>query len=97
MKTNILVDLRDIKKSFGSITAVSNLTLTLKSGDLLGLTGPDGAGKTTLMRLMAGAMTPDSGQVIINGYSMERNPDQAREGLGYLSQNFSLYEDLHFQ
>ncbi|MGB2965112.1 MAG: ABC transporter ATP-binding protein [Anaerolineales bacterium] len=94
MKTNILVDLRDVKKSFDSITAVSNLSLTLKPGDLLGLTGPDGAGKTTLIRLMAGAMTPDSGKVIINGYSMETNPDQAREGLGYLSQNFSLYEDL---
>jgi len=94
MNTNTLVDLRDLKKSFGPITAVSNLSLTLKPGDLLGLTGPDGAGKTTLIRLMAGAMTPDEGQVIINGYPMERNPDLAREGLGYLSQNFSLYEDL---
>jgi ABC-2 type transport system ATP-binding protein len=60
----------------------------------MGLTGPDGAGKTTLMRLMAGAMKPDSGQVVINGYDMAQYPDQAREGLGYLSQNFSLYEDL---
>jgi ABC-2 type transport system ATP-binding protein len=94
MEEKILVDLLNLSKDFGPITAVSDLSLKLRSGDLLGLTGPDGAGKTTLIRLMAGAMTPDAGQVIINGHPMERNPDQARESLGYLSQNFSMYEDL---
>ena len=91
---NFLVDLQDVHKIFGDITAVAGISLQLKAGDLFGLTGPDGAGKTTLMRLMAGAMTPNSGQVLINGFNMAQAPDQAREGLGYLSQNFSLYEDL---
>jgi len=91
---DLLVDIQGLKKSFGPITAVSDVAIKLYAGDLLGLTGPDGAGKTTLMRLMAGAMTPDTGQVLINGFDMAKFPDQAREHLGYLSQNFSLYEDL---
>ena len=92
--TDLLVDIQRIKKNFGQITAVDDISIELHAGDLLGLTGPDGAGKTTLMRLMAGAMTPDAGQVLINGFDMDLNPDQAREHLGYLSQSFSLYEDL---
>jgi ABC-2 type transport system ATP-binding protein len=56
--------------------------------------GPDGAGKTTLIRMMCGAMLPDAGEVIVNGVSMTASPDRARSGLGYLSQRFSLYEDL---
>ncbi len=91
---NYLVDLQDVHKKFGDITAVAGINLRLKAGDLFGLTGPDGAGKTTLMRLMVGAMTPTSGQILINGFNMAQAPDQAREGLGYLSQSFSLYEDL---
>jgi ABC-2 type transport system ATP-binding protein len=83
-----------VSKSFGEVKAVDGIKLELHSGELLGLTGPDGAGKTTLLRLLAGAMIPDSGQVLVNGFDMMRNPDRAREKLGYLSQNFSLYEDL---
>lgn len=92
--TEPLVDIQDLQKAFGPITAVSDISLKLHPGDLLGLTGPDGAGKTTLMRLMVGAMTPDAGQIRIHGFDMGRHPDQAREHLGYLSQSFSLYEDL---
>lgn len=91
---DLLVDIQRIKKNFGQITAVDDISIKLHAGDLLGLTGPDGAGKTTLLRLMAGVMTPDVGQILINGFDMEQDPDQAREHLGYLSQSFSLYEDL---
>jgi ABC-2 type transport system ATP-binding protein len=89
-----LVVLKNVKKSFGKINAVDGIKLELRSGELLGLTGPDGAGKTTLLRLLAGAMIPDTGKVLVNGFDMVQDPDRAREGLGYLSQNFSLYEDL---
>lgn len=89
-----LVVLKNVKKSFGEIKAVDGIKFELRSGELLGLTGPDGAGKTTLLRLLAGAMIPDSGRVLVNGFDMVKDPDRAREGLGYLSQNFSLYEDL---
>jgi ABC-2 type transport system ATP-binding protein len=92
--TKLLVDLEQITKTFGAVRAVSNLSLQLRKGDLLGLTGPDGAGKTTLMRLMAGVMVPDLGSVTINGFEMAKDANRAREGLGYLSQYFSLYEDL---
>lgn len=91
---DLVVNLLNVSKSFGRTTAISDLSLQLSPGDLLGLTGPDGAGKSTLIRLMAGVLVPEQGLVQINGFDMARSPDRAREGLGYLSQNFSLYEDL---
>jgi ABC-2 type transport system ATP-binding protein len=85
---------RDLHKSFGQTRAVSGVSLQVRSGEIFGLVGPDGAGKTTTMRLLCGALVPDSGDVEINGVSMRRHPDEAREGIGYLSQQFSLYQDL---
>lgn len=71
-----------------------DLSLQVRSGEIFGLVGPDGAGKTTTMRLLCGAMTPDAGEVEISGIPMNRDPDRAREQIGYLSQRFSLYEEL---
>jgi ABC-2 type transport system ATP-binding protein len=83
-----------ISRSFGAIHAVDDISLTVAPGQIYGLVGPDGAGKTTTLRLICGAFTPDNGSVSIGGYSLERQPEQAREMIGYLSQQFSLYEDL---
>jgi ABC-2 type transport system ATP-binding protein len=83
-----------LTKSFGDNLAVDDLSLQVRAGEIYGLVGPDGAGKTTTMRLLCGALRPDAGQVHIGGYPLDKHPDKAREQLGYLSQRFSLYEEL---
>lgn len=89
-----LIEAKGLEKHFGSTKAVSGIDLTLHRGDLYGLVGPDGAGKTTTIRLLCGALSPDAGNVTICGFPMEKQSDRARENIGYLSQRFSLYEDL---
>lgn len=86
-----------VSKHFGPIRAVDDVTVRVAPGEIYGLVGPDGAGKTTLVRLICGAMHPDGGSVTLAGYAMNRQPDRAREQLGYLAQRFSLYEDLTVQ
>jgi ABC-2 type transport system ATP-binding protein len=89
-----LIDAIDLHKSFGSVHAVDGVTLHLAPGEIYGLVGSDGAGKTTTMRLLCGALEPESGQARIAGYDVKKQTEQARSQLGYLSQRFSLYEDL---
>jgi ABC-2 type transport system ATP-binding protein len=83
-----------LSKSFGSRRAVDDVSLAVTAGEIYGLVGPDGAGKTTLLRLVCGALRLPGGQVSIAGYALERQAEQARAQIGYLSQRFSLYEDL---
>ena len=85
---------RALKKSFGRVQAVQALNLSVYPGEIYGLVGPDGAGKTTSMRLLCGAITPDSGEVLIGGDDMLAHPEQARRHIGYLAQRFALYEEL---
>jgi ABC-2 type transport system ATP-binding protein len=84
----------DVKKSFGEIRAVDGLTLRLAEGEIYGLVGPDGAGKTTAMRLLCGAMKPDAGKITVAGWEVPRHSEAARAHIGYLPQRFSLYEEL---
>lgn len=90
----MLIDAEQIKKSFGEIHAVDGVDLRVKAGEIYGLVGSDGAGKTTTMRLLIGALKADSGTVSLCGYSIDRQIELARSVTGYLSQRFSLYEDL---
>ena len=89
-----LVEARDLRRSFGKVRAVDGVSLTLGAGEAFGLVGPDGAGKTTMLRLLVGALTPDSGTVLILGHDVAREAEQARSSIGYLAQRFSLYGDL---
>jgi ABC-2 type transport system ATP-binding protein len=89
-----LIEARAISKSFGNKLAVDNFSLQVREGEIYGLVGPDGAGKTTSMRLICGALQPDAGEVIVGGYSMLSESDKAKEHIGYLSQRFSLYEEM---
>jgi len=91
---NFLISAKNISKSFGDLKAVDNVSLQIKSGEIYGLVGSDGAGKTTTLRLLVGALRPDEGEVTICGYDVLRKTEDARSQLGYLSQRFSLYEDL---
>jgi len=91
---NLLVNATNLNKSFGNTHAVDGVSLEIAAGEIYGLVGADGAGKTTTMRLLVGALKADSGQVDICGYDIERQTEQARAQFGYLSQRFSMYEDL---
>ncbi len=81
-------------KSFGKIHAVDDLSLNIPAGEIYGLVGSDGAGKTTTLRLLVGALTLDSGEASVCGYDVRKQIDQVRANIGYLSQRFSFYEDL---
>ncbi|UCH58596.1 MAG: ABC transporter ATP-binding protein, partial [Anaerolineales bacterium] len=95
-----LIEVRNLSKHFGPTAAVSELSLQIAGGEIYGLVGPDGAGKTTTMRLLCGALLPDTqaqdGQTYIQvgGCDVIRQTEQARAQIGYLPQRFSLYEEL---
>jgi ABC-2 type transport system ATP-binding protein len=91
---DLLVNATNLRKSFGDTHAVDGVSLEITSGEIYGLVGADGAGKTTTMRLLVGALKADSGQAEICGYDIEKQTEQARSQFGYLSQRFSMYEDL---
>jgi ABC-2 type transport system ATP-binding protein len=84
----------NLQKRFGEVRAVDGVSLRVRPGEIYGLVGPDGAGKTTTMRLLIGALKADAGQAVICGYPIDTQVEQARGTVGYLSQRFSLYEDL---
>lgn len=90
----ILIQARGLKKYFGQVHAVDGIDLAVKSGEIYGLVGSDGAGKTTTLRLLVGVLRADAGQASICGYDIGRQTESAHAMLGYLSQRFSLYEDL---
>ena len=83
-----------LSRSFGVVTAVNKLDLSINRGELYGLVGPDGAGKTTTMRLLTGIMAPSSGEAWVAGYSVLSESERIKEKIGYMSQRFGLYEDL---
>ena len=83
-----------LQKTFGHLLAVTDLNLAVAPGEIYGLVGADGAGKTTTMRLLCGALRPDSGEATVCGYDIRKQTEQARQHIGYLSQRFSMYEDL---
>ncbi len=89
-----LVQASHLKKHFGDVQAVDDVSLQIKAGEVYGLVGSDGAGKTTTMRLLVGALKADTGEVNICGYDINKQVETARAQFGYLSQRFSMYEDL---
>ncbi len=88
------IEARELTKRFGSVTAVDRLTLSVASGEIFGLVGPDGAGKTTTLRLLTGVMQPSSGSVRVLDLDITRDPEAVRHRIGYVPQNSSLYADL---
>src|SRR5215216_5131799 len=90
----LLVNATNLKKHFGDNHAVDGVSLEIPAGEIYGLVGADGAGKTTTMRLLVGALKADAGEVTVCGYDVIRKTEDARSQIGYLSQRFSMYEDL---
>jgi len=90
----IAVETHNLTKLFGDIDAVDHLHLTVHEGEMFGLVGPDGAGKTTTLRMLCGILAPTSGSAHVLGKDVVKEPDSVKKEIGYLSQRFSLYGDL---
>ena len=88
---------QNLTKHFDDFAAVDDLSLGVQSGEIFGLVGPDGAGKTTTLRMLSSIMDPSSGNAFIAGYNVSENPDKVKDNLAYMSQRFGLYTDLTVQ
>ncbi len=94
MDESTIIQAVNLHRYFGETRAVDGVTLQIKAGEIYGLVGSDGAGKTTTMRLIVGALKADLGECSICGYDIEKKTEEAHSQIGYLSQRFSLYEEL---
>ena len=83
-----------LTKSFPGVRAVDSLSFEVRAGEIFGLVGPDGAGKTTTLRMLAGIMAPDSGSASIAGINVVQDPEGIKHFLSYMPQRFGLYEEL---
>lgn len=94
MNSNLAIRTQGLAKSFGEVRAVEGIDLEVRKGELFALVGPDGAGKTTTLRLLASIMEPTSGDAWVAGYSVVKEGELVKEQIGYMPQRFGLYEDL---
>lgn len=91
---NEVIKIENLKRSYGDIVAVKGVTYSVAKGEMFGLVGPDGAGKTTTIRMLIGLLKPDSGNAQLLGYDLKTQKNKIKDEIGYLSQRFSLYGDL---
>ncbi len=88
------VVIEDLVKRFGDFVAVDHISLETRKGEIFGFLGANGAGKSTTIRMLCGLLTPTSGRAIVAGYDVRQKPESVRQNIGYMSQKFSLYNDL---
>lgn len=91
---DLAIDCQGLVKRFGSYTAVQGVTFKLPPGKIMGFVGPNGAGKTTTIRMLCGVLIPSEGQATVLGFDVLTQPEEIKQRIGYMSQKFSLYEDL---
>jgi len=89
-----VVELRDLVKRFGKVTAVDHVSFSIHPGEIFGILGPNGSGKTTTIRMLCGLITPTQGTAIVAGADVSREPERVKSRIGYMSQAFGLYRDL---
>ncbi len=94
MTVSAVISVTGLTKRFGELVAVEKLSFACAKGEIFGFVGPDGAGKTTIMRLLAGIMPPDGGSICIDGVDVVTNPQGVKAHISYMPQRFGLYEDL---
>jgi ABC-2 type transport system ATP-binding protein len=97
MITNSVIAADQLTKKFGDFTAVNGITLEIKSGEIFGFLGANGAGKTTAIKMLNGLLKPTSGRASVAGFDVFTGQRKIRQNIGYMSQKFSLYEDLTVQ
>jgi ABC-2 type transport system ATP-binding protein len=91
---SLAIDVQGLSKRFGALQAVDNVSLQIEQGHITGFLGPNGSGKTTSLRMLCGLLTPDGGQGRVLGYDFPRDSELIKRQTGYMTQRFSLYEDL---
>ena len=89
-----VIEVHDLTKVFGRFTAVDHISFSIRRGEIFGFLGPNGAGKSTTIRMLCGLLSSSSGSANVGGFDINRQPEQVRQSIGYMSQKFSLYKDL---
>jgi ABC-2 type transport system ATP-binding protein len=93
-ENGIIIKAVNLTKKFGNFVANDNLNFEVRQGEIFGFLGANGAGKTTAIRILCGLLKPTSGQIKVAGYDVYKQTDKIKRNIGYMSQKFSLYEDL---
>jgi drug efflux transport system ATP-binding protein len=88
------IEVSELTKKFGNFTAVNKVSFSVKKGEVFGFLGANGAGKSTTIRMLCGILEPSDGDAIVGGFSVMNEPDKVKQNIGYMSQKFSLYNDL---
>src|SRR5262247_2045892 len=91
---SIVIKADGLSKKFGALTAVADVNLEIEDGEIFGFLGPNGSGKSTIIRMLCGLIAPSSGRASVLGFDIATQPDTIRQHIGYMSQQFSLYQDL---
>jgi len=89
-----IIVVKDLVKKFGQFTANDRLNFSVRKGEIFGFLGANGAGKTTAIKILSGLSKPTSGQAVVAGFDVARHPDRVKRNIGYMSQHFSMYNDL---
>src|ERR1700757_4816789 len=94
MTTEVVIKTNKLTKRFDDFVAVDEITFDVHKGEIFGFLGANGAGKTTAMRMLCGLSIPTSGEAMVAGFDVFKEPEEIKRNIGYMSQKFSLYEDL---
>ena len=94
MKTEKIIEVRELRKEFGKFTAVKSISFDVYKGEIFGFLGANGAGKTTAMKMLIGISKPTSGDASVAGFDVKSNDEMVKKNIGYMSQKFSMYDDL---
>lgn len=94
MSTSLAIEARELTRKFGSFTAVDRISFDVRAGEVFGFLGANGAGKTTAIRMLTGLLSPTSGSATVAGHDVYRESESIKRSIGYMSQRFSLYDDL---